>query len=301
MNEQKIKIAFESLLEKQLEQQNISRDPIQFVHRYSRSDDQEIAGIFASALAFGRVRLFLPKIKELLDIADTHGGPRKWIEAFDANKAREIDHISYRWNKAPDFSLLCFTLQETLRNNTSLGFLFCSLFNKDETTISPTLERFIDILRENAGKIALKENLSISSFSEFPKGFRLFFCSPKDGSACKRWHLYLRWMIRKNNPDLGLWNIPSSKLCIPLDIHIHSISNMIGLSVGKSANHRAMMKITQLMQKLDPVDPIRFDFALAHLGISKSCKKQWISNICTNCSLQSICSHTNSSPKEKRE
>ena len=301
LNESQIKIALETLLVNHPLQQNISQDPIQFVHCYPRTEDQELAGIFASALAFGRVTAFLPKIKALLDIADKHGGPKKWIESFDQKKAKEIAHISYRWNKAPDFSLLCFTLQETLKQSSSLGSLFLSLFDQTEQTISPTLERFIEVMRQNALQIAPKNNLSITSFSEFPKGFRLFFCSPKDGSACKRWHLYLRWMIRKTNPDLGLWNVPTSKLCIPLDTHIHSISEMIGLSVGKTANHRAMMKITQFMQRLDPIDPIRFDFALAHLGISKSCKKMWISEICTNCPLQRICRCTKSSPKENKE
>ena len=296
LNEREIKTALEALLGAQ---PNISQDPIQFVHRYSRPMDQEISGIFASALAFGRVSAFLPKIKSILDIADTHGGPRTWIETFDPKKAQEIEHISYRWNKAPDFALLCFTLQETLKNNHSLSALFSSVWNASELTLSPTLERFIDVLRKNALKIARQQQLSPASFSELPKGFRLFLCSPKDGSACKRWHLYLRWMIRDSYPDLGLWDIPASKLCIPLDTHIHSLSEMIGIAVGKSANHRAMMTITQFMQRLDPVDPIRFDFALAHLGISKGCKKQWFSDICSNCPLQSICSHTKRSPKEE--
>lgn len=292
LNEEKIRNALETLLQTHSLALDISQDPIQCVHRYSQSEDQEIAGIFASALAFGRVSAFLPKIKALLDIADQHGGPKKWIENFDSPMAEEIAHISYRWNKKPDFALLCFTLQRTLRTHSSLGSLFKSLFEPTEVTISPSLERFIEVLRNDALLCASKMEISADSFSALPKGFRLFLCSPKDGSACKRWHLYLRWMIRRTAPDIGIWTLPSSKLCIPLDTHIHSISQMIGLPIGKSANHRAMMKITSFMQRLDPDDPIRFDFALAHLGISKSCKKAWFPDICLNCPLQRICRHT---------
>ena len=292
-----IKQALEDLLKTHSLALNISQDPIQFVHRYSRVEDQEVAGVFASALAFGRVSAFLPKIKALLDIADQHGGPRKWIENFNSSMVKDIAHISYRWNKNPDFALLCFTLQKTLETYPSLGSLFQSLFEPLESTISPSLERFISVLRDSALAVSPKLELSANSFSALPKGFRLFLCSPKDGSACKRWHLYLRWMIRRTSPDIGIWTLPSSKLCIPLDTHIHSISQMIGLPIGKSANHRAMMKITSFMQRLDPNDPIRFDFALAHLGISKSCKKAWFPDICLNCPLQRICRHTKLSPQ----
>ena len=106
LNEEKIRNALETLLQTHSLALDISQDPIQCVHRYSQSEDQEIAGIFASALAFGRVSAFLPKIKALLDIADQHGGPKKWIENFDSPMAEEIAHISYRWNKKPDFALL---------------------------------------------------------------------------------------------------------------------------------------------------------------------------------------------------
>ena len=299
LNEEKIRHALETLLQTHSLALDISQDPIQCVHRYSQAEDQEIAGIFASALAFGRVSAFLPKIKALLDIADQHGGPRKWIESFDMPMAVDIAHISYRWNKKPDFALLCFTLQRTLRTHSSLGSLFQSLFEPTEETISPSLERFIEVLRSDALLCASKMEISADSFAALPKGFRLFLCSPKDGSACKRWHLYLRWMIRRAAPDIGIWTLPSSKLCIPLDTHIHSISQMIGLPIGKSANHQAMMKITSFMQRLDPDDPIRFDFALAHLGISKSCKKAWFPDICLNCPLQRICLHTKLSPLSK--
>jgi uncharacterized protein (TIGR02757 family) len=106
-----------------------------------------------------------------------------------------------------------------------------------------------------------------------PRGMAQFFPSPVKGSACKRMNLFLRWMVRKKDIDFGLWkSIPGNKLVIPLDIHIARISQCLGFTRRASADWKAAREITEALKKLDPDDPLKYDFALCHHGISGLCK-----------------------------
>ena len=96
-------------------------------------------------------------------------------------------------------------------------------------------------------------------------------------------------MVRTEFPDLGLWKLPTQKLTIPLDTHVHQISTLIGLSTKKGANNRSAKEITNALRKLDDTDPIRYDFAIAHMGISGTCQKKYIPNVCQKCALHKIC------------
>ena len=107
----KQKKALDALLSTRDVEANLANDPLSFVHRYSDIHDQELAAVFASTLAYGRVTLFFPIIRALLDEADRHGGPRAWIDSFDKKKSDHIAHIYYRLNKFPDFSLLALGLK----------------------------------------------------------------------------------------------------------------------------------------------------------------------------------------------
>ena len=105
-------------------QQDLQNDPLSFVHRYQNKKDQEVAAVFASALAYGRVTLFFPVIESLMEESNRWGGPYKWIQAFNKKHAQRIANIYYRLNKAPDFALLAIALQTTLKDQTSLESVF---------------------------------------------------------------------------------------------------------------------------------------------------------------------------------
>ena len=248
-------------------QSDLQGDPLQFAHRYASPLDQELAVVFASMLAYGRVSLFLPIIERWLTICNNYGGPRACVEQFNADIIPEMSILSYRWNKEPHFSLVMFTLQEILRQHISLKALFESCYQSEDVDINPTLSRAMHTFQAAAVATAHHAGLSVTMFSELPDGFRRFFSSPENGSACKRWHMLLRWMVRTESPDLGLWNLPVHKLCIPLDVHVHSISLLLGLTTQRSANLKAAQAITAGLKEISPTDPIQYDFALAHLGI----------------------------------
>jgi len=119
---------------------------------------------------------------------------------------------------------------------------------------------------------------------------RFFFPDPASGSACKRWHLYLRWMVRRDRLDFGLWpGIPASRLLIPTDTHIHLVSRRLGLTRRKSADGTAARQITRRLARFDPADPVRFDYALCRVGIFGICRPNARQSRCGECLAREAC------------
>ena len=113
---------------------------------------------------------------------------------------------------------------------------------------------------------------------------------PGRGSACKRLNLFLRWMVRgPDGVDFGLWDVPESALVVPLDTHVHRIGRFIGLTRRKDLSWRTAEDVTARLRALDAKDPVRFDFALSHLGISGLCASRRDARRCADCALKPIC------------
>jgi uncharacterized protein (TIGR02757 family) len=287
-----IKMALDALVDDQSMDASILHDPIFFVRQYTTPVSQEIVGIVASCLAFGRVQLFMPILQKIFAIMDKHGGPEQFIRNYSSVLETEFQGLVYRWHKEPDFSLLFYTLQHTLQTHDTIQALFQSNYLETDTDMRACLGKSISVFREHAVLCAPKMQLFATKFTDLPDSFRRFFSSPVDKSACKRWHMFLRWMIRKNSPDIGIWQFPSSKLCIILDTHVHSIATMIGLTKKNTLQDATVSEITHQLQQICPEDPIRYDFALAHLGIDGRCVKSFQREICGNCQLRNICIHS---------
>jgi uncharacterized protein (TIGR02757 family) len=99
---------------------------------------------------------------------------------------------------------------------------------------------------------------------------RFYFPSPTDGSPCKRLNLFLRWMVRREGVDLGLWRtIAPARLVIPLDAHVFTIARRVGLTRYRSPGWRMALDITERLRRLDPHDPVKYDFALHRMGLWK--------------------------------
>lgn len=281
-----LKKALDDLLTKRDPYIALENDPLSFVHRYKTKADQEVAAVFAAQLAYGRVSLFFPIIDALLTESDIHGGPHAWVISFTQKNHERIKHIYYRLNKSPDFTLLVLGLQGILAEFGSLHKCFSNGYHEEHPTINRALDSFVEQIATKAKQAASQsEYLSPT----LPSGFFHMLARPSSGSACKRWNLFLRWMIREEFPDLGIWKFPKNKLIIPLDTHVHQIARMLGLCSKTTANNKTAEEITDSLRVLDATDPIRYDFAIAHLGISGACQKQFVSHICTTCALQLVC------------
>lgn len=251
--------------------ESILQDPIEFPHRYKKPEDIEIAGFIASCLAYGRVDLFKPVIGRILSLMGS--SPCAFLIEFKARRDdRLFAGIKYRFNENRDIICLLYVMGEILKKNNSLKNAFKAHYRNEDVNIGNALEGFIDYILGIDTSEVYGKNIK-------PKGFLQFFPSPAKGSACKRMNLFLRWMIRDKDIDFGIWKgIPKNKLVIPLDTHIARISRCLGFTGRKANDWKTAVEITDALKKLDPEDPLKYDFAMCHYGISGRCDS--ISRLC---------------------
>jgi len=238
----------------------IQGDPIEFPHRYRNPRDIEIAGLIAAVLAYGRVDLFKAVVERIL--LQMGESPAACISRFSKNRdAKRFDGIYYRFNSTDDIVLLLHVLHLLLKHHGSIEHAIVRHLQATDETVGPALAAFIDEIH-----LLAKKNGIVS------RGFGQFFPSPASGSACKRLNLYLRWMVRTDAPDFGIWKgIRPDQLVIPLDLHISRIGRCFGLTARKSDDWKTAVEITKSLKQFDPLDPVKYDFALCHLGITQEC------------------------------
>lgn len=235
----------------------INSDPIEFPYRYENPADKEITAFIAASLAYGRVTLFKPVINKILKQLGDH--PAEFLFSFDVRKQGALfDDISYRFNTTDDIRAFLDIIHLLLVQYGSLKTAFLRHF---DGSVYGMLSGFVSTVES----LSQKEN----GTTGMPSGLKQLFPSPAGGSACKRMNLFLRWMVRDKMPDLGLWKeVPKSSLIIPLDTHIGKICRTMKLTHRKSNDWKTAAEITDKFSQFDPEDPVKYDFALCHQGIS---------------------------------
>ncbi len=182
----------------------------------------------------------------------------------------------YRFHTGDDLVLLLLTLKEVRSRYGSLENLFTGHYQESNGDVKLSLTRFVDDLYGTA--------LAIGHPG---RGMGHFLPSPRKGGACKRLNLFLRWMVRDRDIDLGVWNgIRKSDLIIPLDTHIARIAYCLGLTGRKTADWKTAADITEALKGFDPDDPLKYDFALCHQGIAGICRAD--RSLCGACSLKGM-------------
>ena len=257
-------------------------DPVHRVRPFVAPADREIAGFCAAALAFGRVASVLNSIDTLFAIMGPH--PAAFVRGFDpAAPPPELRAMVHRWTRGADLAALLWILRQMLEQSGSIeGFFLDGLDGGDED-IGPALDRF--------STRALAMDVRPAYGRKVPKrpGVCYFFPRPSAGSACKRLNLFLRWMARRDAVDLGVWTrVPRSKLIVPLDTHVIRLGRCLRLTNYISPGWKMAVDITRALRALDPDDPVRFDFALCHVGMMNACgfgRKQGD----TQCPLRGLC------------
>lgn len=250
----------------------LAHDPIEFPHKFKNEADIEIAGFIASSFAYGRIGLFKPVIGRILNIMGR--SPYDFIINFDIKQSDLFSGINYRFNTNKDIVAFLFALHGVIVKFGRLENLFKTNYTNDDSNIENALRGFISAF----------ETLNSQIIHHYSAGFRFFFPAPEKGSSCKRLNLFLRWMVRDRDIDLGIWKgIPKNKLIIPLDTHISRISKCLGLTKRKSADWKMAVEITEALKLFDPDDPLKYDFALCHQGVTKLCSEMR----CKECRLVS--------------
>ncbi len=255
----------------------ISRDPIEFPHKYNQPADIEISGIIASCFAYGRVDLFKPVVKAVL--SPMGSSPRDFLLDFSLKQRSLFSGLNYRFNKNDDILCLLYGLAEVLRKYGSIERLFKLHYQDSDLDIGNGLTGFVKTILDFDTSVIYGKNVRT-------RGFLQFFPLPDRGSACKRMNLFLRWMIRDRDIDFGIWKgIPKSRLIIPLDTHIARISRCLGFTKRSSQDWKTAVEITDALKAFDPNDPLKYDFALCHQGISGLCDKMR----CRECAFRIDC------------
>jgi uncharacterized protein (TIGR02757 family) len=224
-------------------------DPIQIVRRFQRADDREIVGFIAASLAFGRVASVLQSIGRVLAIAGP--SPAAYVRRFDPTRdGRAFTHVVHRWIRGRDIVSLLWLLRQMVDRSGSIEGFF--------------VEGGGDEMRERLDSFSTRA-LAMDVRS---KGACYFFPRPAAGSACKRLNLFLRWMVRRDRQDLGVWTrVPASKLVVPLDTHVIRVGRCLRLTRYTSPGWRMASDITASLRRFDPDDPVKYDFALCHLSM----------------------------------
>lgn len=231
-----------------------SKDPVWILHRFHEARDIEVAGLITSCYCYGQVDSINNFIKKFLNRIDFK------VHEFTVNYSERKDKkflkdLNYRFNTENDLSLLLLNIKSALSEYKTLEKLFLEKYNTQHTNILPALDNFSAFLNKLSN-----ENSYFSYLLPMPSG----------SSTCKRLNLYLRWMVRKDEIDIGVWTkIDKSKLIIPVDTHVYRIGRKLRMVKRKSCDLKFAIEMTEMLKRFDKDDPVKYDFALCHIGIDK--------------------------------
>jgi uncharacterized protein (TIGR02757 family) len=227
-------------------------DPLEFLYCYRDVGDREIVGLLASSLAYGRVRQILKSVS--LVLGRMAGSPREFLLRTPPGEFEDVfAGIKHRFTDASHIASLMRGMQRLVREHGSLNKAFVSGHDGVAENVMPAMDRF-------------------SAALNLPDSYLV--PSPASGSACKRFCLYLRWMVRKDHVDPGGWSgVSPAQLIVPLDTHMAGIALEFGLARKKTVNRAMAIEVTQAFAGMCPEDPVRYDFALTRFGIHPEVKK----------------------------
>jgi uncharacterized protein (TIGR02757 family) len=235
-------------------------DPIQIVRRFSRPDDREVVGFIAASLAFGRVASVLQSIERVLAVSGRD--PAAYVKTFEPRReAHAFRTIVHRWTGGPDLVALLWLMRQMMDCSGSLEQFFAAGDDPGSADVGPGIDSF------SARALGLDLKAAYGRVPRRP-GVAYFFPRSSAGSACKRMNLFLRWMVRHDALDLGVWNaVRPARLVVPLDTHVIRVGRCLGLTRYTSPGWRMASDITASLRRLDPDDPVKYDFSLCHIGM----------------------------------
>jgi uncharacterized protein (TIGR02757 family) len=239
-------------------------DPIELVRPYLTRPDREVAGFIAAGLAFGNVTAVMASVRAVL--ARMGPSPAAFVRRFEpARDGALFDGFVHRWTRDRDIVALLCVLRRMLDRCGSIEAFFAEGDNASSADVAEAVESF--------STRALAVDLTpVYGTKRARPGVAYFFSRPSSGGACKRLNLYLRWMVRRDEVDLGVWTcVTPARLIVPLDTHIVRLGQCLRLTRYRSPGWRMATDITAALRKLDPTDPVRFDFSICHVGMMGNC------------------------------
>lgn len=255
-------------------------DPIQIVRRFARNDDREVVAFIAAGLAFGRVSSVMQSIERV--VGAMGASPSDYVRAFDParDKATFADFV-HRWIRGVDIVALLWVMHQIYAEHGSLESFFLA-GDPGGDDVREALDAF------SSRALALNLRAAYGRVPARP-GVAYFFPRPAAGSACKRLNLFMRWMVRRDALDLGVWSrVSPSRLIVPLDTHVIRVGRCLKLTTYASPGWAMAIDITSALRVLDPADPVRYDFSVCHLGMMNACGFGTTRGN-SNCPLKPVC------------
>jgi uncharacterized protein (TIGR02757 family) len=229
----------------------IQDDPISIPHLFTKKQDIEISAFFAATFAWGNRTTIIRKSKELMALFDND--PYNFCTGHKDSDLKKLLLFKHRTVTTTD--LLYFV--EFFRIHYSKHHSLETAFTMHGNTIESMLTGF---------------HHYFFSLEHVPARTKKHIASPEKNSTCKRLNMFLRWMVRKDQQgvDFGIWkNISPAQLVCPIDLHVARVARRFGLLKRKQTDWQAAIELTENLKKLDPLDPVKYDFALFGLGINE--------------------------------
>jgi uncharacterized protein (TIGR02757 family) len=264
-------------------------DPVEFVHRFETNADRELVALVAANLAFGNVKAIRLKVAELLDRI----GPSPSKAAEDPAKLHALlDGWKHRVFKGEDVAKLLAGARAVQKASGSLGKAFQKALKEADAALDDPHEAFREALAVFCDRIRVAGGLPLPGESKKSdrRGPVSLLSNARAGGGAKRLLLFLRWMIRPaDGIDLGLWDIPPSRLLMPVDVHIHKLSRNLGFTRRNDVSWKTAVEITDALGRFDPSDPTRYDFSLCHMGMLQRCPSRRDPVRCEGCGVRPVC------------
>lgn len=261
---------------KRFDKSALEPDPLAATVGYTADEDIEVSCLIAALFAYGRADLIQRNVTEIL--SSMGGSPALFCEKFRRGQAPAwVSRFSYRFHKGGDLVALLWAIGKARRDHGSILNLFMEHDTSSAETILPGLTGLVHVLRGYAGRDT--------------QAFNTLLSAPLAGGACKRWNLFLRWMVRKDEIDPGPWSesVSKARLIIPLDVHVGRIARRLGMLGRKSNDLKAALELTRFLRELDTKDPVKYDFAICSYGKLGYCVSKVDPNRCDDCDMASIC------------
>jgi uncharacterized protein (TIGR02757 family) len=229
----------------------IESDPVQIPHRFEKKEDIEISSFLTATISWGRRTMIIEKAGELTGLLQNN--PYEFLMNASKTDIHRFSGFQYRTFKDEDAGYFIFSLQNIYKNYGGLHALFTKAYY-NSGNLKGALATFREVfLSKHPQQRTLKHVADVNR-----------------GSAAKRLNMFLRWMVRTDNNgvDFGIWeDIPSSALMMPLDVHTGNVARKLGLLSRNQNDWKAVEELTRNLRKMDPDDPVKYDFALFGLGV----------------------------------
>lgn len=228
-------------------------DPICIPHLFSKKQDIEIMGFWAAILAWGQRKTIINKSKELIALMDN--APHDFMLHHQENDLKRFLHFKHRTFNATDTLYFIAFFKQYYLANDSLEDAFANAVGLEDTNVQKGLLAFHDLF---------------FSLEDFPSRTKKHIATPARNSSCKRINMFLRWMVRQDTSgvDFGLWTkLAPSQLICPCDVHVDRVGRQLGLIQRKQTDWYTALELTEALKQFDPVDPVKYDFALFGLGV----------------------------------